>query len=138
RGPARPARRQPRRRPGQRPQPGPDPPSLPPGRRHLRRPDRLRRRDRPQALAAGPGAAAGAAPLAERLRPCPRPGPEYRSSMRTRAAKHGPAAADLPLVGLEDIEEARRRVAGVVRRTPVDHSETITRLAGRPILLKPE
>ncbi|HEY2959360.1 MAG TPA: threonine ammonia-lyase [Actinomycetota bacterium] len=58
--------------------------------------------------------------------------------MRTRAAKHGPAAADQPLVGLEDIEEARRRVAGVVRRTPVDHSETITRLAGRPILLKPE
>jgi threonine dehydratase len=58
--------------------------------------------------------------------------------MRTRAAKHGPAVADVPLVGLEDVEEARRRVAGVVRRTPVDHSQTLTRLAGRPILLKPE
>jgi threonine dehydratase len=46
--------------------------------------------------------------------------------------------ADVPLVGLEDVEEARRRVAGVVRRTPVDHSDTLTRLAGRPILLKPE
>jgi threonine dehydratase len=46
--------------------------------------------------------------------------------------------ADLPLVGLEEVEEARRRVAGVVRRTPVDHSETLTGLAGRPILLKPE
>jgi threonine dehydratase len=58
--------------------------------------------------------------------------------MRSRAAEHGPAAADLPLVGLDDIREAGRRVAGVVRHTPVDQSDTLTRLAGRPILLKPE
>jgi threonine dehydratase len=58
--------------------------------------------------------------------------------MRSRAAEHGPAAADVPLVGLDDVVEAGRRVAGVLRRTPVEQSDNFTQLAGRPILLKPE
>jgi threonine dehydratase len=43
-----------------------------------------------------------------------------------------------PLVTLEDIVEARRRIAGVVRPTPLDRSTTLSRFAGRPIALKPE
>jgi threonine dehydratase len=37
-----------------------------------------------------------------------------------------------------DIEEARRRLAGVARVTPVYSSETFSRLAGRPVRLKAE
>jgi threonine dehydratase len=58
--------------------------------------------------------------------------------MRSGAAKHGASEAEVPLVGLDDVTEAGRRVSGVRRRTPVDHSETLSRIAGRPILLKPE
>jgi threonine dehydratase len=43
-----------------------------------------------------------------------------------------------PLVTLHDIIAARARVRSVLRSTPVDHSETLSRLAGRPVLLKPE
>jgi threonine dehydratase len=42
------------------------------------------------------------------------------------------------VIGLRDIEEARSRVAPVIRATPVDHSDSLTRLAGRPVILKPE
>jgi threonine dehydratase len=42
------------------------------------------------------------------------------------------------LIGLEDLLAARDRVKGVLRRTPVDHSESLSKLAGRPVLLKPE
>jgi threonine dehydratase len=58
--------------------------------------------------------------------------------MRSGAAKHGASEAEVPLVGLDDVTEAGRRVSGVRRRTPVDRSETLSRMAGRPILLKPE
>jgi threonine dehydratase len=39
---------------------------------------------------------------------------------------------------LADIEAARRRLAGVVRKTPVFSSDTIGRLVGRPVSLKAE
>ncbi len=42
------------------------------------------------------------------------------------------------MIGLADVEEARRRVAGVVRATPAYASGSLSRLAGRPVLLKPE
>ena len=42
------------------------------------------------------------------------------------------------LVTLDAILAARTRVAPVVRPTPVDHSHTLSNLAGRPVLLKPE
>src|SRR5699024_9544571 len=42
------------------------------------------------------------------------------------------------LIRLEEIEAARRLVAPVVRRTPVQGSEHLSRLAGRPLLLKAE
>jgi len=42
------------------------------------------------------------------------------------------------LVRLEEIEAARRLVAPVVRRTPVLGTEHLSRLAGRPLLLKAE
>jgi threonine dehydratase len=37
-----------------------------------------------------------------------------------------------------DVQEARERLAGVARVTPVFSSETLSRLAGRPVLLKAE
>ena len=43
-----------------------------------------------------------------------------------------------PLVGLEDIEEARRRIAPVIRPTPVHRSDNLSRLVGRRLVLKPE
>lgn len=42
------------------------------------------------------------------------------------------------MITLHDIEEARDRVKPVVRPTPVDGSDALSRLAGRPILFKPE
>ena len=42
------------------------------------------------------------------------------------------------LVRFADILAARERVRSVLRAVPVDHSETLSRLAGRPVLLKPE
>lgn len=42
------------------------------------------------------------------------------------------------MIGRRDVEEARARVAGVVRRTPLDRSESLSRLAERPVFLKPE
>jgi len=40
--------------------------------------------------------------------------------------------------GLPEIERARERLAGVARVTPVFPSETLSRLAGRPVILKAE
>jgi threonine dehydratase len=48
------------------------------------------------------------------------------------------AASTPPLVTLDDIEAARRLLAPVVRHTPVERSEHLSALAGRPILLKAE
>jgi threonine dehydratase len=42
------------------------------------------------------------------------------------------------LVGLDDIEAARDRLRAIVRPTPVDRSDSLSRLLGRTILLKPE
>jgi threonine dehydratase len=42
------------------------------------------------------------------------------------------------MIGLGDIEAARARIRPVIRLTPVDRSESFSRLAGRPVLLKPE
>jgi len=42
------------------------------------------------------------------------------------------------MIGLREITDARERVAAVVRPTPVDHSHSLSRIAGRPVVLKPE
>src|SRR5580692_3739400 len=42
------------------------------------------------------------------------------------------------LVTAADLDDAARRVAGVIRPTPVDRSDNLSRLAGRPVVLKPE
>jgi len=42
------------------------------------------------------------------------------------------------MISLHDIEEARERVKPVVRATPVDVSDSLSRLAGRRVLFKPE
>ena len=42
------------------------------------------------------------------------------------------------LVTLDAIRAARDRVAAVIRPTPVDRSDTLSKLVGRPVLLKPE
>lgn len=46
--------------------------------------------------------------------------------------------SDLRPVDLDHIRAARSRLSGVLRPTPVDRSESLSKLAGRPILLKPE
>lgn len=42
------------------------------------------------------------------------------------------------MITLGDVADARERVAGVIRATPVEGSDSLSRLAGRPVLLKPE
>ena len=42
------------------------------------------------------------------------------------------------MITLEDLFAARERVKPVIRPTPVDRSDSMSRLAGRPLLLKPE
>ncbi len=42
------------------------------------------------------------------------------------------------LINLEDLSMARDRVKAVVRATPVDRSDSLSRLAGRAVVLKPE
>jgi threonine dehydratase len=42
------------------------------------------------------------------------------------------------VITLRDIEEARARVAPIIRATPVDRSDSLSHLAGRPVILKPE
>lgn len=42
------------------------------------------------------------------------------------------------LVGVDAIRAARERIRGVVRATPAERSDTLSRLVGRDVLLKPE
>ncbi|MCA1692361.1 MAG: pyridoxal-phosphate dependent enzyme, partial [Actinobacteria bacterium] len=42
------------------------------------------------------------------------------------------------MITVDDIRQASERVASVIRPTPVDRSANLSRLAGRPIVLKPE
>lgn len=42
------------------------------------------------------------------------------------------------MISLQDIEDARRRVAPVLRPTPLEVSDSLTRRAGRTVYLKPE
>ncbi|MGH9126919.1 MAG: threonine ammonia-lyase [Acidimicrobiales bacterium] len=42
------------------------------------------------------------------------------------------------LIDLAQIEEAQKRLAPVIRATPVRRSDTLSQLAGRPVILKPE
>jgi threonine dehydratase len=42
------------------------------------------------------------------------------------------------VITLRDIADARDRVGLVLRRTPVDRSDSLTRMVGRPVILKPE
>jgi threonine dehydratase len=42
------------------------------------------------------------------------------------------------MIGLQQVQEARARVAPVLRPTPVDRSDSLSRLAGRAVLLKAE
>jgi threonine dehydratase len=42
------------------------------------------------------------------------------------------------MISLQDIESARECVAPVLRPTPLDRSDSLSRLVGRPVLLKPE
>lgn len=44
----------------------------------------------------------------------------------------------MPRVTLPDIEEAARRIAGRVRRTPIDHSPSLSAVSGVPVHLKHE
>jgi len=46
-----------------------------------------------------------------------------------------PSAA---MIGLREIQEARARVGPVLRATPPDRSDSLSRLVGRPVVLKPE
>ena len=48
------------------------------------------------------------------------------------------SGAEPRLVGLDSILAARERVRPVLRPTPVEPSDSLSRLAGRPVLLKPE
>jgi threonine dehydratase len=42
------------------------------------------------------------------------------------------------LVTVDEVRAARERIAGVLRPTPVERSDTLSRLTGRMVLLKPE
>ena len=55
-----------------------------------------------------------------------------------RATRDAAARAAEELITLEDLHAARQRLMPVIRTTPVDRSDSLSRLAGRPILLKPE
>jgi threonine dehydratase len=58
--------------------------------------------------------------------------------MRERAPEHDQPSREPALVTVDDVRAARERIAGVVRRTPTEVSETLSRQFGRSILLKPE
>jgi threonine dehydratase len=58
--------------------------------------------------------------------------------MAARAPEQREPSADPVLVTVDDVRAARERIAGVLRPTRTGVSETLSRLAGRPILLKPE
>ena len=42
------------------------------------------------------------------------------------------------MISLADIQDARDRVAGVIRDTAVDRSDSLSKLSGRPVTIKPE
>jgi threonine dehydratase len=42
------------------------------------------------------------------------------------------------MISLDDVHDARRRLSGIIRPTPAVHAESISRQAGRRLLLKPE
>jgi threonine dehydratase len=42
------------------------------------------------------------------------------------------------VITLDDVRDARDRLVGAIRPTPLDRSATLTRLLGRPVALKPE
>ncbi|MGI8492188.1 MAG: threonine ammonia-lyase [Acidimicrobiales bacterium] len=42
------------------------------------------------------------------------------------------------MITLAEVEAVRRRIASVLRATPVDRSDSLSRLAGRAVVLKPE
>src|SRR4051794_6230694 len=56
----------------------------------------------------------------------------------SQSANGAAAVASPPVIGLREIQDARQRVNQVVRPTPVAISEALSRLVGRPVLLKPE
>ncbi len=58
--------------------------------------------------------------------------------MATRATEHREPSADPVLVTVDDVRAARERIAGVLRPTPAGGSDALSRLVGRPIVLKPE
>ena len=58
--------------------------------------------------------------------------------MAARAPEQPEPSADPVLVTVDDVRAARERIAGVLRPTPAGVSDTLSRLAGRPIVLKPE
>ncbi len=58
--------------------------------------------------------------------------------MQERAPEHDQVSLEPVLVTVDDVRAARERIAGVLRPTPVSASDTLSRLAGRLILLKPE
>src|SRR5437016_9589569 len=42
------------------------------------------------------------------------------------------------MITLDDVRDARRRIAGIIRPTPVDRSDSLSQQLGRPVILKPE
>ena len=63
--------------------------------------------------------------------------PQLAHWRATREAAARAASHD-GLITLDDLLAARDRVKPVIRPTPVDRSDSLSRLAGRPVLLKPE
>ena len=45
---------------------------------------------------------------------------------------------DVSLVRIDEIDEARAGLAGILRRTPTERSSTFSKLCERPVLLKSE
>jgi threonine dehydratase len=58
--------------------------------------------------------------------------------MQPRAPEHDQPSPEPTLVTVDDVRRARERIAGVLRPTPASISEPLSRLTGRPIVLKPE
>ena len=59
--------------------------------------------------------------------------------MTTEAGKTPPVTTDAPpLVTVDDIRQARQRITSAIRPTPVEPSEPLSGLCGRPIAVKPE
>ena len=42
------------------------------------------------------------------------------------------------MISLDDVRDARGRLSGIIRPTPVVHSSSLSHRAGRPVILKPE